>query len=217
MATAPGAPYVRIIAGEFKGRRLEAPEGLDTRPILDRLKVTLFDVLQGSFPCGRCIDVFAGSGSLGFEALSRGAERVRFVERDRRAVAVLERNAATLRVGPRVEIRRENAEDFLLEGEGPLGVVFFDPPFPRVVAEPAWVVGLLARVARHPDFLAASRIFLRVPRRDAVPPSVPGLENDDDRPLGESRLLLYRRSPTSSDVPAPLSVKDRGESNRSTE
>lgn len=184
---------MRIIAGEFKGRRLNAPEGLGTRPILDRQKVTLFDVLRASFPCDRCIDVFAGSGGLGFEALSRGAARVRFVEKDRRAAAVLERNAADLGVAHRVEIHRGVAEDFPLEGEGALGLVFFDPPFPRILAEPEWVRSLLARVAASDVLLAESRIFLRIPRREAVPPDVPGLICHDDRTLGESRLLLYSR------------------------
>jgi 16S rRNA (guanine966-N2)-methyltransferase len=90
---------VRIIAGEWRGRRLQSPPGLDTRPTADRVRETLFSMLAsrlGSFEGLRVADLFAGSGALGFEALSRGAAFACFVENDSKAAAAIKRNADDL-------------------------------------------------------------------------------------------------------------------------
>src|SRR3989449_3024231 len=93
---------LRIIAGEFKGRRLKAPGGRTVRPTGDRVKEAWFSILQQSIPAARVLDLFSGSGALGFEALSRGAVSVDFVENNRASLAAIRENATTLNVGDRV-------------------------------------------------------------------------------------------------------------------
>jgi 16S rRNA (guanine(966)-N(2))-methyltransferase RsmD len=100
---------MRIIAGEFRGRRIEAPAGESTRPMLDRVREALFSTVQDWMDGARVLDLFAGSGSLGLEALSRGAERARFVERSTPALAILRRNVQVLGVEDRARIVRGNA------------------------------------------------------------------------------------------------------------
>ena len=123
---------MRIIAGEKKGRRIEAPDGRDTRPTLDRVRENLFNILQGEIAGTRVLDLFAGSGALSFEALSRGAKWACLVDHDRKAITAEQKNAQTLGYVERVRIipadwRRALNE--LKSAEERFDVVFLDPPY----------------------------------------------------------------------------------------
>src|SRR5213596_64394 len=127
---------LRIIAGEFKGRRLKAPAGRAVRPTADRVKEAWFSILQQSIPEARVLDLFAGSGALGFEALSRGAVSVDFVETHRSALAILKANSEALEVEDRVTIHRTDAVRFAERLEpGQFDVAFADPPYATDDAE----------------------------------------------------------------------------------
>jgi 16S rRNA (guanine966-N2)-methyltransferase len=117
---------VRIVAGAFKGRRLVAPRGTRTRPTADRVREALFSML-GDVDGSHVLDLYAGSGALGIEALSRGAGSAVFVERDAKAVAAIERNLEA--VGVDARIVRQPAERFLAAAEGSYDLVFCDPPY----------------------------------------------------------------------------------------
>lgn len=127
---------MRIIAGTLKGRRIEAVPGEGTRPMLDRVRESLFDVLQAQIEGARVLDLFAGTGSLGLEAHSRGAARVRLVESRGDAYAVLKRNCEALGVRGGLELVRGDALDRALwsfeSPEGPLAptLALLDPPYP---------------------------------------------------------------------------------------
>src|SRR3954452_2704479 len=95
---------MRIIAGEFRGRKLLPPEGMTTRPVTDRVKQSLFDILTPLLPDARVYDCFAGTGSMGLECLSRGAASAVFFEADRSAVGRLRRNISTLGVDDRSQV-----------------------------------------------------------------------------------------------------------------
>src|SRR4029450_13179804 len=101
-----GPERMRIIAGEFKGRRLVTPRGATTRPTADQVRIALMDTLGPRLPDARVLDLFAGSGSVGLEALSRGAAHATFVERDPRAVEALDENIRTLGVESRAGLGR---------------------------------------------------------------------------------------------------------------
>jgi 16S rRNA (guanine966-N2)-methyltransferase len=119
---------MRIIAGAWRGRSLEAPPGLATRPTADRVRETLFSMLAsrlGSFVELRVADLFAGSGALGLEALSRGAASATFVEQDRAAIAVIRRNAA--RLGAEVQLVAGSA--LALPRSAPFDLILADPPY----------------------------------------------------------------------------------------
>ena len=121
---------IRIIAGEFKGRRLKTPQGGAVRPTADRVREAWFSILQRSIRGARVLDLFAGSGALGFEALSRGAVSADFVEVHRASLTVLKANAETLKVEDRVTIYRVDGLRFA-EGlrPGEYDVAFADPPY----------------------------------------------------------------------------------------
>ena len=127
---------LRIIAGEFKGRRLKAPAGRTVRPTGDRVKEAWFSILQPSIPDARVLDLFAGSGALGFEALSRGAVSVDFVETRKASLAAIRDNATTLNVGDRVTIHRSDALRFAERLQpAQYDMAFADPPYASDEAE----------------------------------------------------------------------------------
>jgi 16S rRNA (guanine966-N2)-methyltransferase len=125
---------VRVVAGEFRGRRLQAPRGARTRPTADKVREALFSML-GDVSGARVLDLYAGSGALGIEALSRGAESAVFVERDGKALAALRRNLGAVDVV--AEVRRQDVARFLAHPEGTFDLVLCDPPYddaPRIAA-----------------------------------------------------------------------------------
>ena len=122
---------LRIIGGTWRGRKLRFPEVDGLRPTPDRVRETLFNWLQPVISGARCLDLFSGSGALGFEALSRGAASVVMVERDGSAVNQLRENIAILKTTDAQVIQRD-ALAFLTNGRGdaaPFDVVFLDPPY----------------------------------------------------------------------------------------
>jgi 16S rRNA (guanine(966)-N(2))-methyltransferase RsmD len=120
---------MRVIAGEFRSRKLIAAAGMETRPTSDRLRETLFNILQGLIEGAVFVDAYAGTGAVGIEALSRGARHVVFIEKDKRAVEVIRQNLAALKVEARARV---------IQGSVPLHVsgldadiVFLDPPYAK--------------------------------------------------------------------------------------
>ncbi|MEL6715606.1 MAG: 16S rRNA (guanine(966)-N(2))-methyltransferase RsmD [Planctomycetota bacterium] len=126
---------MRIIAGRFKGRRLFAPKGDETRPMLDRVKESVFNILGAELEDAAVLDLFSGSGALGLEALSRGARRVRFVEESKEARKALRRNCEALGLGSD-EVDHQPGDALLAEAWREPGagrwadVAFLDPPYP---------------------------------------------------------------------------------------
>jgi len=122
---------MRVIAGTLRGRRLSTVKSLAVRPTTDRAKQVIFDVLatRVDLDGARILDIFAGSGSLGIEALSRGAAAVTFIERSGEALAVLEQNLLSLGIADRCERVRSDVYRFLESGRKPYDVVFADPPY----------------------------------------------------------------------------------------
>ena len=121
---------LRIIAGTHRGRRIEAPEGRDTRPTLDRVRENLFNMLQGRIPDARVLDLFTGTGALSLEALSRGAAFAVLCDRDRAALGAIRKNVEAVRCKERCRVFAGEWSAFLrsLEGGEPFDLVFLDPP-----------------------------------------------------------------------------------------
>ena len=121
---------IRIIAGEFKGRRLQTPSGDAVRPTADRVREAWFNILQGSIQGARVLDLFAGSGALGLEALSRDAASADFVESHHASLACLRANIDTLGVGDRTVVHHTDALRFAGRLQpGQYDVAFADPPY----------------------------------------------------------------------------------------
>src|SRR5213596_3025759 len=122
---------MRIIAGEWRGRSIEAPPGMATRPTADRTREALFSMLAsrlGSFEGLAVADLFAGSGALGLEALSRGAASCLFVEQDPAAIRALRANIAALRAQPQCDVRASSAMQ-LGPAKAALDLILLDPPY----------------------------------------------------------------------------------------
>ncbi len=146
---------VRIIGGEHRGRRIAVPDRPGLRPTPDRVRETLFNWLGQRLDGLACLDLFAGSGALGFEAASRGAARVAMVENDRQAFDALEDARKTIGFGA-VELTYGDAFDYLARGDDVFDVVFLDPPFRQNA--------LAAALERLPRRLAArARVYAESP------------------------------------------------------
>lgn len=120
---------MRVIGGEFRSRRLKAPHGDSVRPTPDRLREALFNILAPRIDGVVFLDAYAGGGSVGIEALSRGARRAVFLEKSRAALRCLEENITALDIADRSEVHPGNAATFITRLEA--DIVFLDPPYPR--------------------------------------------------------------------------------------
>lgn len=121
---------MRIIVGRLKGMKIEAPRGLLSRPPLAIIRESIFNILGSSVQGTSTLDLFAGSGSLGIEAVSRGAGRVHFVDSSRRCVEMISRNVERLGISDRCTVTRQDAVEFVRRYRGtPFDIVFVDPPF----------------------------------------------------------------------------------------
>lgn len=182
---------MRIIAGTHRGRPLTAPPGDGTRPTSDRVRESLFsalaalDVLEGA----RVLDVFAGSGALGLEALSRGAARAVFVEKAASVARVITGNIRTLGAGDRAAVLTRQAATALREMPArSADLVFADPPYPLGEAEVSAVLELLVPVLAGADAL----IVLERSSRSPQPALPAGLEVFREKTMGETRLWFLQ-------------------------
>ncbi len=120
---------MRVIAGIRKGLKLNAPSGMDTRPTTDRVKESVFNIIQTYLPSGRVLDLFAGSGALGIEALSRRTERCVFVEHDRASFNLVKQNVALAKFEDSSEIIFSDSLSYLDTKPSPFDIIFLDPPY----------------------------------------------------------------------------------------
>ena len=179
---------MRIIAGEWRGRRISAPPGDATRPTSDRTRETLFSMLAsrlGSFEGLRVADLFAGSGALGLEALSRGAAHCIFVEQDAAALKALRANVDHLAAQARCDVRAGSVMT-LGPGREPLDLLLLDPPYGSGAGEVA-----LDRLSRLGWIGDATWVSLETMFNDE--PEVNGLTVDASRKVGKARITLLRK------------------------
>ena len=144
---------MRIIAGEHRGRKLLPPEGDVTRPITDRVKQSLFDILSPRIEGARVYDCFAGTGSMGLECLSRGATHATFFEADRSALTRLAKNIEAIRAGDRTRVVKGDLFKWFADQvdpntrSGPADLIFLDPPYRFLREQPAALVKLAEQFA----------------------------------------------------------------------
>ena len=183
---------MRIIAGEFRGRKLLPPEGTDvTRPITDRVKQSLFDILAPRIEGARVYDLFAGTGSMGLECLSRGAAHATFLEADRSAVQRLKKNVAALGVAGRTQVVPGDLYAWFASAAnshsraGETGLVFLDPPYRHLKEQPDALRRLAKLIVLH--HLSPSGVVMF--RHDAADDlELPALHRYDSRTYGGMTL-----------------------------
>lgn len=187
---------MRIVGGRFKGRAIEAPKGRDTRPTGDRARESLFNVLaHASWSPGlegrRVLDLFAGSGALGLEAISRGAAFALFVETEPAARGAIRDNIEALGLFGATRIHRRDAADLGVKPAGlgePFDLVFLDPPYHKGLGERA-----LARLGEG-GWIAGDALIVFECAADETP-ATPGYETLDERAYGAAKVLFLRRAP----------------------
>ena len=175
--------HLRIVAGEYRSRRIEAPQGRQTRPTADRVREAIFSII-GPVEGLRVLDLFAGSGALGIEALSRGAASATFVDADHAAVGAVRHNLAKL--GAEGEVVASGAEEFLRTRPAPFDRVFVDPPYSAADGLAGQLTKLLPAVLR-PDGLIVVESDKRTPLALDLP-----LERE--RVYGRVRIAIHRGS-----------------------
>ena len=187
---------MRIVGGQFRGRALNAPEGQGTRPTSDRAREALFNVLAHAawapdLNGARIIDLFAGSGALGFEAMSRGAGFGLFVETDDGARGAIRENAEALGLFGKTRVHRRSATDLGVRpgsaGEA-FDVAFLDPPYGKGLGEQT-----LARLIEG-DWLAPGALVVFERAADDLDLQSPGYELLDERTWGAARVWFLRKS-----------------------
>lgn len=191
----PGEP-VRVVAGTHRGRRLVAPTGRGTRPTSDRVREAVFSSLGDHVAGARVLDLFAGSGAMGIEALSRGAAAVTFVEQDRRAAAVIERNLDALGLvpGPGGAVVRAACGIFCGGPTGgPFSVVLADPPYAVSLEE---VLELLTALQQAAALHPGARVVVERARRD------PQLRRDGEPAVRLPGFLAFDRARSYGDTVA---------------
>ncbi len=184
---------LRIITGKYKGKKLDSLEGMNTRPTSDRIKGAMFSSIQFDIENRRVLDLFAGTGQLGFEALSRGAESVTFVDLDRDAMDVVKKNAKALGVFDVCRYSVNDWRNFIRKSAGiySYDLVFIDPPYSMQVAKEA-----LKLLAERELIIKGAIIVMETGEEDMSAVSeIPGFEVIKSTEYGKKtalNILLYR-------------------------
>jgi 16S rRNA (guanine(966)-N(2))-methyltransferase RsmD len=177
---------MRIISGTHKGRRLEAPTWPGLRPTSDKLRETLFNVLVKVIPGANVLDGFAGTGAVGIEALSRGAAHVTFVDSDRRAIALIERNLERCGIASGYGIIRTDLSGTAVPPQAPFDFVFLDPPYQL---DPAVVMNAVDGWLTADGWLVVEHA-----RRRDTPERIGRLARVRELVSGDSSLSFFRLS-----------------------
>ena len=180
---------MRVITGSARGKRLKELPGLDTRPTTDRVKEGLFSAIQFDIEGRRVLDLFAGTGQLGIEALSRGAAFCDFVDAAPAAMKVVRENVRACGLAARAAFHQKDYAAFLAGAGGKYGLIFLDPPYASGALERA-----LERIAEI-DIVAGNGIIVCESPAERLLPELPApYEKGRDYRYGKIKLTLYRRS-----------------------
>ena len=176
---------MRVITGTARGRKLKTPENYDIRPTTDNVKEALFNIIQFDIEGRRILDLFAGTGQLGIEALSRGAASVVFVDQDRDAVRMVKENLKACSL--QAEVRHEDALSYLRR-DGRFDVIFLDPPYDSNLYEPA------LETIKSVDKLSEGGIIICEARRErALPEMSAPYAKRKEYCYGKVKLVIYSR------------------------
>lgn len=179
---------MRVISGSARGKRLGELEGMETRPTTDRVKEGMFNIIQFRVPGARALDLFAGTGQLGIECLSRGGARAVFVDRRKDAVALIQKNLAATRLAEKASVRLGDSLGFLSACRERFDLIFLDPPYGTNLLEIS-----LEKIAAI-DILSKDGIIICESRPEkALPDGIGSLEKIREYRYGKIQVTTYRR------------------------
>lgn len=180
---------MRIITGTARGRKLKTLETLDVRPTTERVKEGLFSALQFSIEGRRVLDMFAGSGQLGLEALSRGARNALFIEQSSKAIAVVRKNVAACGFGDRSKVVQSDALSYLKNSEEVFDIAFIDPPYADDKLD-----SFIKAAVEHMSITGT--VCVEAPKERILPESFSGVVEfviDRTYVYGKTKITMYRR------------------------
>ncbi len=189
---------MRVVGGAARGRRLVGShDGGVTRPLSDRAKEALFNILQGRVPGAQFLDLYAGTGAVGIEALSRGSASATFVEQDRGALRVLRENLATTQLQGNARVAGADVFAFIEQARSAYDLIFAGPPqwkqlYPKTVH---------ALDRAGPPLAADGVLILQCDPKESVPLELTHLAEEQRRDYGNVRLTFFRRKPTGETAP----------------
>ncbi|MDJ0613433.1 MAG: 16S rRNA (guanine(966)-N(2))-methyltransferase RsmD [Rhizobiaceae bacterium] len=180
---------MRVVGGKYRGHRLVAPKGLSTRPTTDRIRESLFNILNNrlNFEGLRVMDLFAGTGALGLEALSRGADYCVFVENSPQAIAAINQNIGAFNLAKQVLLLKKDATRLGTLGDlKPFDLVFADPPYGKTLGERA------AESVLENGWLNPKAVFVLEEHSKAFPESLNSFELCDLRQFGDTSIGIFQ-------------------------
>ena len=179
---------MRVISGTARGVALKTPEGLDTRPTIDRVKEALFSIIHFDIPGAEVLDLFAGTGQLGIEALSRGAAGAVFVDCQDSACKLVKENLRRTKMEGKAQVVRAGYADYLRRCNKKFGIIFLDPPYSNEFLENS--LNLITEI----DILQSGGIIVAErPLGKDLAAEYPGFSRSKDYKYGKVLLTLYRK------------------------
>jgi len=178
---------MRIISGSRRGHKLLEFAGQDVRPTTDRVKESVFNIIQGFIPEARVLDMFSGSGALSFEALSRGATGAVCIDTDKRSVEIIKKNAISLKFEDRCEILNMSCMDYVKRAKDRFDVIFLDPPYNKGFILPA-----LEEIVKN-DLLSDDGIIMLESDSTDFHGDVDGLMVYRQKKYGRTFITVYKR------------------------
>ena len=180
---------MRVISGLARGRKLKEPQGLDTRPTTDKVKESLFNIIQFELEGRRVLDLFAGTGQLGLEALSRGAEHCTFVDQRREAAALVKENVKLCRFEGQARVVQGESQAFLRACGEKFDVIFLDPPYQTNLLEQC-----IEKITRFDILREHGIIVCESGTEWTIPPLEPPYEAGREYRYGQIKLTVCRRA-----------------------
>lgn len=181
---------MRVISGTAKGRTLKAVPGDSTRPILDRAKVPLFDILRAQLPGISVLDLFGGTGQIGIEALSQGADHCVFIDTNARAVATIKDNLSTTQLTDKAEVRHTDAFVYLKNCSRSFDLIFVAPPQYKGI----WIEAMRL-IAERPHLLADDgQIVVQIDPKEYEPLDLATFKEDSQRKYGNTLFVFYTKT-----------------------
>ncbi|MCB0319217.1 MAG: 16S rRNA (guanine(966)-N(2))-methyltransferase RsmD [Bdellovibrionales bacterium] len=180
---------MRVISGKAKGIKLESPEGLTTRPTTDRVKESLFNIIQKDLQDAHVLDLYAGSGAIGIEALSRGAHHCIFLDIDKKAVQTIKNNLEKTKLADLAEVRNTDAFGFIRQTSKKFDIIYVDPPR----YEDSWsrVVYL---ISERPDVLNENgKILVEIDPKEYEPLVLASFIEVEKREYGSTMLVQFQK------------------------
>jgi len=182
---------MRIVGGDLRGRRLAQPKNQSIRPTTDRNREALFNIIAHGWPeklaGSHILDVFAGTGALGFEALSRGGDYCVFIEPSKQGNELIRSNIETFKLAGRTKVLRKDATKPAVRDEkGPFHLIFADPPYGKGLGERA------VAILRDGGWFADDALLVLEEEKNKVPDNLPGFSKRDERKFGDTSIGFFQ-------------------------